>query len=276
AKFPISSWMFAVRIWTATLLALFASFWLQLEAPSTAALTVAILAEPTRGQALEKAGFRLLGTIVGVTISIAITWLFSQATDLLLAAFAAWLGICVFAANLFDGNRAYAAVLSGYTVAIVATQQIDNPHHVFQAGMERGAAIVVGIVSISIVNDLMFAPDRHPRLLVQLQALHRRVRAYAHGTLHDLPSDATTFLTLLHEIVSLHPEISSVALDSDAGSIRVAAARSTAVAMVAQLQAARTSNAVRLRETDFSAWAASEVLKRDEEVHQNLVAVRSA
>ena len=35
------------------------SFWLQLESPTTAALTVGVLAEPTRGQALDKAGFRL-------------------------------------------------------------------------------------------------------------------------------------------------------------------------------------------------------------------------
>ena len=116
AKIPVSSWSFAIRIWLATILALFVSFWLQLEAPASAAVTVGILAEPTRGQALDKAGFRLLGTIVGVTASIAITGLFSQERDLILAAFAVWIGICVFAANLLDGYRAYAAVLSGYTV----------------------------------------------------------------------------------------------------------------------------------------------------------------
>ena len=126
ANIPLSSWSFAIRVWLAMILALFVSFWLQLEAPASAAVTVGILAEPTRGQALDKAGFRLFGTIVGVTASIAITGLFSQARDLILAAFAVWIGICVFAANLLDGYRAYAAVLSGYTVAIIATQQIDT------------------------------------------------------------------------------------------------------------------------------------------------------
>src|SRR5690348_14697822 len=88
AKIPISSWSFAIRVWLATILALFVSFWLQLEAPATAALTVAVLAEPTRGQALDKAAFRLLATVIGVTASIAITGVFSQARDLVLAAFA--------------------------------------------------------------------------------------------------------------------------------------------------------------------------------------------
>ena len=75
--------------------------------------------------------------------------LFSQARDLLLAAFAGWIGVCVYAAGLLDGNRAYAAVLSGYSVGIVAIQQIDAPGQVFQSGMERGAAIAVGIAAIA-------------------------------------------------------------------------------------------------------------------------------
>ena len=62
AKIPVSAWSFAIRVWLATVLALLVSFWLQLESPTTAALTVAILAEPTRGQALDKAAFRLLAT----------------------------------------------------------------------------------------------------------------------------------------------------------------------------------------------------------------------
>jgi len=105
ANIPVSSWSFAIRIWLATILALFVSFWLQLESPTTAALTVATLAQPTHGQALDKAGFRLLAIVVGVTAAIAITGLFSQERDLILAAFAVWIGICVFAAKLLDGYR---------------------------------------------------------------------------------------------------------------------------------------------------------------------------
>jgi hypothetical protein len=179
AKIPVSSWTFAIRVWLAMVLALFVSFWLQLEAPASAAVTVGILAEPTRGQALDKAAFRLLGTVVGVTASIAITGLFSQARDLILIAFAVWIGICVLAANLLDGYRAYAAVLSGYTVALIATQQIDTPRHVFESGMARGAAIAVGILSMAVINTLMYAPDRHPRLIVQFAVIRRRVREYA-------------------------------------------------------------------------------------------------
>src|SRR6516162_6493232 len=102
AGVPAGSWAFGIRIWLAVVVALAASFWLELEVPSAAAVTVAIVAEPTRGRALEKACSRLI----------------AQARDLLLAAFAVWIGLCVYAAGLLDGNRAYAAVLSGYSVGI--------------------------------------------------------------------------------------------------------------------------------------------------------------
>jgi uncharacterized membrane protein YccC len=271
AKIPISSWSFAIRVWLATILALFVSFWLQLEAPATAALTVAVLAEPTRGQALDKAAFRLLATVIGVTASIAITGVFSQARDLVLAAFAVWLGICVFAAKLVDGYRAYSAVLSGYTVGLIAVQQIDHPQHVFESGLARGAAIAVGILSIAVVNTLIFASDHQPGMLAQLTAVHRRVREYARS--HREPGSTLAFLTLLREIVALRPAISSVALESSSGSIRSAAARSAAVALVAELQAARLKGDPK---SEASAWAAEEAQRRDAEVRRDLAALRSA
>src|SRR5262245_34044099 len=109
AGVPVGSWAFGIRIWIAMVVALAAGFWLQLEAPATAAITVAILAEPSRGRALEKAFFRLIATAIGVTTALVIVGLFSQARDLLLAAFAGWLGLCVYTARLLDGSRAYGA-----------------------------------------------------------------------------------------------------------------------------------------------------------------------
>ncbi|MHC2484846.1 FUSC family protein [Rhizobium leguminosarum] len=312
ANIPISSWLFAIRIWLATILALFVSFWLQLEAPSTAALTIAVLAEPTRGQALEKAGFRSFATIVGVTASIVVTGLFSQ-TELILAAFAVWLGICVFAAKLLDGNRAYAAALSGYTVGLIATQQIDHPQHVFEVGMARGVAIAVGILSMAVVNDLLFAPDHYPRLALQLAALHHRIRAYATAALNREPGVASkTFLALVRDILALRPAMTSVGLDSGSSLARSAAARSAIVALVAELLAARIEKIAQVdvatRDqtsvafgggrhsglgarlpaqvadarhepgvgSEGSAWTTRELLRRDEEVQENLLALRSA
>jgi uncharacterized membrane protein YccC len=241
---PLSDWAFGIRIWVAVTIALAASFWLELEAPSSAAVTVAILAMPTRGQALEKACYRLLATLIGVTAAIAITAVFSQARDVLLVVFAGWIGLCVYVALLLDGNRAYAAVLSGYTVAVVAIQQIDTPEKVFETGVARGAAIAVGIASVALVNDLLAAPDSFPRLALQLATLHRRVREYAKLLLRGEAADAAMAAGLLRDIAALRPEMASLSPEASGGFARSAAARSAAVALVAEVYAARALNAL--------------------------------
>jgi uncharacterized membrane protein YccC len=307
---PLSAWAFGIRIWVAVVVALAASFWLELEAPSTAALTVAILAAPTRGEALHKAAYRLTATMIGVTAALAITGLFSQERDLLIAAFAGWIGLCVYAAGLLDGNRAYAAVLSGYTVAFVAIQQMDTPDHVFETGMARGAGIAVGIAAVALVNDLLAAPDTFPRLASQLAALHRRVRDYAKPVLRDEAADAATAAALFRDIVALRPDMLSLAPEAASGSIRSAAARCVAVALIAEVYAARALNALpemadpafreRVATTQdrsgerapasvavggdnadpgavppLSAWASRELLRRDAEVREGLAALNA-
>jgi uncharacterized membrane protein YccC len=309
--FPVASWAFAVRIWIAAILALYLSFWLQLEAPTTAIITVAIVAQPTRGEVLEKAVFRVLATIIGVVASIVITGLFSQTRDLLLIAYAGWIGLCVYVAGLLDGNRAYAAVLSGYTVALISIQQIDHPGHVFISGMQRGAAIIVGIISVAIVNDLLSAPDRHAKIATQLADIRRRIANYAKAAILGQTTKPMTSAALLAEIVALRPEMASLAFESSSGPIRSAAGHSTAVALVAELHAVRCLDAlpviadrvtservVRALErsegelapptvawpppthgdagtTASLAWALKELLGRDQQVRQNLAALRT-
>src|SRR5882757_892797 len=165
AGFPLSTWAFALRIWAAMMLALYAAFWLQLDSASSAAVTVGILALPTRGQAYEKAAYRILATVIGILASLVIAGLFGQSRDLMVLACAVWVGICVFAAGLLDGNRSYGAVLSGYTVAALAIMQIDSPQNLFSASVGRGAAIVIGIVAIMFVNDIFVAPDAHANVV---------------------------------------------------------------------------------------------------------------
>src|SRR5262249_23152014 len=256
-----SSWIFAFRIWIAIVVALYAAFWLQLEAASSAAVCVGILAVPTRGQALEKASFRFLATVVGAAASIALVGALSQTRDLLLLAFAAWVGLCVYAAALADGNRAYAAALAGYSVALMGVDQIDAPNTVFEASMARGAAITVGIVALAVVNDLFAAPDRHHGLAQQFAALHRRARDYARTILHRQATDPADAAALLRDIAALHPDITPLAPESSSGRARTAAARTTAVALVAQIHAARTAQSRAFWQRDAQVLNGLEALK---------------
>ena len=239
AGFPPASWAFALRIWVAIVAALYTSFWLELQSPSTAALTVTVLALPTRGQGMEKAAFRLIATVLGVMASVAIVGLFAQSGGIMLAAFASWIGLCVYTAGLLDGNRAYAAALGTITVALIAIQQIDSPQQVFETGVARGAAIAVGVLAVTLVNDLLAAPDHYPKVAAQLDALQRRVADYAQSTVRGQTMPATMAAGLLHEITALRPDIASLATESSNGQARSAAARAAAVDLVAELATAR-------------------------------------
>ncbi len=238
AGFPLSTWAFALRIWAAMMVALYAAFWLQLESASSAAVTVGILALPTRGQTYQKAAYRIVATIIGVVASLVIAGLFAQSRSLFVIGFAGWLGLCVYAGGLLDGNRAYSAVLSGYTVALVAMTQIDSPQNIFSAGINRGAAIVVGIAALALISELFAAPNDHTGLSDKLIAAHRRVRAFALAILRVETADPIQSANLLREITTLRPDITALVAESSGGGARAAAARSAAVALVAEVSAA--------------------------------------
>jgi uncharacterized membrane protein YccC len=103
---PVQIWGHALRIWLAAVVALYVAFWLQLGGASSAAVTVAILAQPTRGAALAKAANRIAATFIGAAMSIVIAGLFPGERVGLLAAFILWMCVCVFVASYFRGFRA--------------------------------------------------------------------------------------------------------------------------------------------------------------------------
>lgn len=293
AGFSAGSWAFAVRVWLACLLALYASFWLQLEAPSSAAITVAILALPTRGQGLEKAGFRLIATVIGVAASIVIAGFFSQTDGLLLTVLGAWVGLCVYTAGMLDGNRAYAAALSCITVALITIQQIDSPQQVFPAGVARGAALVIGVLAVALINDVLAAPDYHPVVAGRLESLQRQIMSYAETVLRGEAAPESMTPTMLRDVTGLRPEIASLRTESSSGAARSTAARSAMVDLVTALFLARALaalSAAMARQASGSVpqdegrsgllamcqgWLKGELVRKNSEVDSSLNALRN-
>jgi hypothetical protein len=115
--------------------------------------------------------------------------------------------------------------------------QIDTPQNIFSAGVNRGAAIVVGIAALTLVGDVFAAPNIHTGLSGKLTAAHRRVRAFALAILRGESADPIQSANLLGEITALHPDITALVTESSGGGARGAAARSAAVAMVSEVSA---------------------------------------
>src|ERR1700730_3246016 len=138
--------MFAVKTFAAALLALFISFWLALDEPYWALLTVFVVSQPDSGLVLAKGFYRLLGTTAGTFVSIAFVFLFAQYCELFLASLAAWIGLCNFAARAARNFTAYGFLLAGYTVAILGVPAALNPIGAYPLVVARFTEIVLGIV----------------------------------------------------------------------------------------------------------------------------------
>src|SRR3954451_9268860 len=239
---PVHIWAYALRIWLVAVVALYLALWLQLGGASSVAVTVAILAQPTRGAALAKAVNRIAATLIGAAMSIVIAGLFPGERVGLLAAFILWMCVCVFVASYFRGFRAYAAVLSRYTVGIITVVNIDAPQKVFTTMTDRVAAITIGILCVTLINDLFGTPPVWPGLERRIMQTWRDVRDYARDVLGGAKDEVERAGMLFASITSLRDEVDIVAHDRADGRHRAGGARSAMLALVEILQQVRLVN----------------------------------
>jgi uncharacterized membrane protein YccC len=147
--------LFGLRLWASVCLALYVAFWLQLDNPSWAGTSAAIMCQPSLGASLRKGWYRMIGTLIGATAIVVLTALFPQERAAFLGALALWGAACAFASTLLRNFAAYAAALAGFTVAIIASDQlgaVGGPSPTaFTLAVTRGSEICIGIVSAGIV-----------------------------------------------------------------------------------------------------------------------------
>jgi len=163
--------LFAVTTTVAALGALGLGYWLQLDVPVWAAMTVLIVASPTPGNVAAKGVYRVVGTLTGVSMAVVLIGLFAETPELFFLALSLWLAACTFVAVLLKGFRSYGAVLSGYTTAIIALSSSAMPGRVFDVAVSRGSAILLGVVCGSIASLLLLRRASPQGLLASMRAV---------------------------------------------------------------------------------------------------------
>ncbi|GBQ95957.1 fusaric acid resistance protein FusB [Acetobacter nitrogenifigens DSM 23921 = NBRC 105050] len=238
--FPPGAFAFCLRTWLSVSLALAAALWFQISSPATAAVTVMILAQPLRGQTLSKALYRLLGTLIGAFVALFLTACFSQDRAVLLGCTGLWLGLCCVVGTLERDFRAYAAMLAGYTVALIAIGCIDSPQDAFAVTVNRVSAILIGIAATAAVNDVIGAPTAWNKLVSGLEATAREAQMIARNAVlgHSIP-DAVTCAELAGRIMALTTQVSYARTEIGDGRVRLAGARSAMVSLMEMLSRSR-------------------------------------
>lgn len=136
--------------------------------PWWAAMTVWLVAQPTRGLFVERCAARLAGTAVGALAGGLLLYLLFDSPQALLVLLAIWLMLCAAIGNLFRHFKNYAWVLAGYTAAIVALFGLADPVLDPELATGRFACTVIGILCSS-VTSWLFTPSSAPAALLDEQ-----------------------------------------------------------------------------------------------------------
>src|SRR6266480_2027018 len=171
--------VFAFKTFLAGLLALFLAFWLGLDEPRWALLTVFVVSQPDSGLVLAKGFYRILGTIAGLLVSIALVFGLAQYGELFVAALAVWICFCNFAARAVRNFASYGFQLAGYTVAIVGIPAALNPAGAYPLVVARFTEIALGIICAALVSRLILVRELSPRRVERVRALTRRADGFA-------------------------------------------------------------------------------------------------
>ena len=175
----LTALIFSLKTFAAALLALSIAFWLGLDEPYWALLTVFVVAQVDSGLVLAKSFYRMLGTVAGVLMTVALVFAFAQYGELFIASLAVWIGLCSFAARAARNFASYSFQLAGYTVAIVGIPAALNPGGAYPRILARFTEVSLGIACMALVSRLIFPAELAPKLVALVRELMRRADRFA-------------------------------------------------------------------------------------------------
>ena len=147
--------LFGLRLWAAVCLALYVAFWLELDNAYWAGTSAALVCQPRLGASLRKGWFRMIGTVVGAVAIVLLTAAFAQDRAAFLIGLALWGAGCTLVSTQLRNFASYAAALAGYTVAIIASDELGATGgangDAFMLAITRVSEIWIGIVCAGIV-----------------------------------------------------------------------------------------------------------------------------
>lgn len=149
-------WLFSVKAFIASMLALWIALYMGLPRPYWAMATVYVVAHPLTGATRSKALYRVAGTLIGATAAVVFIPNLVNAPPLLMAAVAIWTGVLLYVSLLHRTPRSYVFMLAAYTLSLIALPAVDNPGGIFDIAVARAEEISIGILCASVVGAVVF------------------------------------------------------------------------------------------------------------------------
>lgn len=168
--------LLALSAWLSFLIALL----LGVDNPYWAAMPVWVIAQSTRGLTIERAIYRVLGTLIGAGAGLLILLTAQPIWQLSLMAVVVFLSAG--ALHLVNSVRSYMALLSGITVSVVVLPALLAPDHAFDLAWARIQCTLIGVIVGTLITG--WGTPQSPR-----QRFYEQVR--------QLASDAVKTAVLL-------------------------------------------------------------------------------
>jgi uncharacterized membrane protein YccC len=185
-------WLFSVKTFAGAMAAIWIAMWIGLDRPYWALATSYIVAQPLTGAMRSKAVYRLLGTLVGLIATLVLVPNLVDAPEVLTAALALWVGVCIYFAVLDRTPRSYVFLLAGYTAALVGFPIVDAPGTIWDVAIARAEEIALGIICTTFVGTILFPAALGPTLTARLDGWMQTAADWAIGVLSGEPENART------------------------------------------------------------------------------------
>jgi uncharacterized membrane protein YccC len=173
------AWLFSFRCFGAAALAMYVAFAADMPRPYWAMASVYIASQPLSGATRSKAVFRLIGTVLGASVSVALVPNLVDSPALLSVALAAWIGACLFVSLLDRTPRSYVFLLAGYSAAIIGFPSVTTPDQIFDTAVARVQEISLGIVCATLVHSIVFPTAVAPVVVARIGESLRLVERWA-------------------------------------------------------------------------------------------------
>jgi uncharacterized membrane protein YccC len=200
------AWLFSCRCFGAAALAMYIAFAADMPRPYWAMASVYIASQPLSGATRSKAIFRLIGTVLGASISVALVPNLVDSPALLSAALAAWIGLCLFISLQDRTPRSYVFLLGGYSAAIIGFPSVTEPGLIFDTAIARVQEIGLGIVCATLVHSIVFPSAVGPVVLARICESLRLLERWAARALGG-EADAVLIRTDRQRIAAVAAEL---------------------------------------------------------------------
>ena len=181
------TWVYIFKVLVAAFATLWLAMRLELPQPRTAMITVFIVMQPQSGHVFAKSFYRVLGTLAGSAMMVALIAIFPQNTELFLPSLAVWVGLCSAGAMRYRTFRAYGFVLAGYTAAMIGLPILDQPQQAFMAAVWRVLEIGLGIFISTLVSAAILPQSASAAMR---NALYQRFGVFAGVVVEGLRGDS--------------------------------------------------------------------------------------